>query len=66
MRLALPLIFAIATLIGAPMLITRWDRIERENNAFAKDCNDRGGVATFEPSARQCTGARSKEQPHVG
>jgi hypothetical protein len=47
-------------------MLTNADRLEREDNAFAKDCNDRGGVAKFEYSVRQCIGAKPKEQPNVG
>lgn len=38
-------------------LVSNWDRIEKENNAFAKDCNDRGGMVIFGMHARQCLGA---------
>ena len=44
--------------LGACALSSNWERIDKDNNAFAKDCNDRGGVAFFETDARQCIGAR--------
>lgn len=43
---------------GTLIMSHNWSAIERENNAFAKDCNDRGGVARFEFDARQCIGAK--------
>jgi hypothetical protein len=58
MRFALPALFAITALIGTPLMIMHGDKIERENNAFAKDCNDRGGVAYFGIDSRQCIGAQ--------
>lgn len=40
------------------MMQNNWKEIEAENNAFAEDCNNRGGEAKFEVNARQCLGAK--------
>lgn len=44
-------------------MATNWSRIDAENNAFAKQCNDRGGVAHFGVMARQCIGAKDAPGP---
>lgn len=45
-------------IVGGMYMSSNWDRIEKENNAFAEDCNNRGGEAKFEVNARQCIGAK--------
>lgn len=50
--------------VGAAMMTSNMRQIEQEDNAFAKDCNDRGGVAKFGYSVRQCIGAKQLEPPH--
>lgn len=47
--------------LGVCALSSNWERMDKDNNAFAKDCNDRGGVAFFDMDARQCIGARSNK-----
>lgn len=56
-RKELALILLVITIGGAAIMLRNIDVIEKDNNAFAKECNDRGGVAFFEGS-RQCIGAR--------
>jgi len=51
------LILLAVTIGGAAIMLRNIDAIEKEDNAFAKDCNDRGGIAFFEGS-RQCFGAK--------
>lgn len=46
------------------MMQTNWKKVDDENNAFAKDCNNRGGVATFDSAARQCIGATIPSRQH--
>ena len=42
-------------IVGGMYMSSNWERIEKENNAFAKDCNDnRGGEAVFKDGVRQC------------
>ena len=45
-------------IVGVSYMTSNWNRIEKENNAFAKECNDRGGEAKFDFNARQCIGAK--------
>lgn len=48
------IIVGLMIVLGSYML-SNWKKIEAENNAFAKDCNDnRGGQAVFEDGVRQC------------
>ena len=49
---------------GVVVMTDNMDKLQREDNAFAKDCNDRGGVAKFEYSVRQCIGAQVAEPAH--
>ncbi|WP_371767530.1 hypothetical protein [Massilia sp.] len=56
-RKELTLIFLAVTIGGAAVMLRNIDAIDKENNAFAKDCNDRGGLALFE-GPRQCVGAK--------
>ena len=55
---ALALILAAA--VGAIVMNGNMSCISDEDNAFAKECNNRGGVAKFEYSVRKCIGAQSK------
>jgi hypothetical protein len=48
-------------LLGATVMTINDNKIQQEDNAFAKDCNDRGGVAKFEYRVRQCIGAKRPE-----
>lgn len=36
------------------IVMDHWSKVDADNNAFAKECNDRGGYAEFDASARQC------------
>jgi hypothetical protein len=45
-------------LMGSALMITNENKLQEENNAFAKDCNDRGGVAYFFVDSRQCLNAK--------
>ena len=58
---ACAIIFAVALIVGTVSVQGIWSSIDRDNNAFAKDCNDRGGVAHFGFDARQCIGAKEKQ-----
>jgi hypothetical protein len=49
--------FGIAIICGTAVTLQHWEAIDKENNAFAKDCNDRGGKVVFGMHARQCIGA---------
>lgn len=49
--------FALGLIFGIAVLLMNWDAIDKENNAFAKDFNDRGGMVIFGMHARQCIGA---------
>ena len=49
---------------GVIVMTDNMDKLRYEDNAFAKDCNDRGGVAKFEYSVRQCIGAQMAEPAH--
>lgn len=42
---------------GGAIQALHWEAIDKENNAFAKDCNNRGGMVVFGMHARQCIGA---------
>jgi len=48
--------------MGVIFMDRNWDRIENENNAFAKDCNDRSGMVIFGAYARQCLCARPTQE----
>lgn len=52
------LLIAVCVAIAGYLIMSiNSDRLEQENNAFAKECNDRGGRAEFSYAARQCIGA---------
>jgi hypothetical protein len=51
---------AVILALGTGAMMANWDRLERDNNAFAKDCNERGGEARFDINARQCIGAKDQ------
>lgn len=55
-------VFAIAIICCAAITLQTWSAISKENNAFAKDCNDRGGMVVFGRHARQCIGARPTKE----
>lgn len=55
-------IFSVAIICCAAITLQCWVAIEKENNAFAKDCNDRGGVVIFGMHARQCIGAATSKE----
>ena len=59
----LTLILLAVMIGGAAIMLRNIDVIEKDNNAFAKECNDRGGVAFFEGS-RQCIGAKPPRTPY--
>lgn len=52
------LAFVIISMAFTSMVHKNWEKIDTENNAFAKDCNNRGGEAKFDFNARQCIGAK--------
>lgn len=54
-------IVVIGMIACVAMLSENWNRIEAEKNAFAKDCNYRGGRAEFTIHGRQCIGATLKK-----
>lgn len=54
------------TVAGTGLMTENMNKLRKEDNAFAKDCNDRGGYAEFRSSARQCIGARPKETEKGG
>ena len=56
-RAQLPAVFTIGLICGGALMLLNWDAIDKENNAFARDCNDRGGMVVFGMHARQCIGA---------
>jgi hypothetical protein len=62
-------IVAIALISVTTVMNLNWSKANAENNAFAKDCNDRGGIARFDIDARQCIGAHrapSQDSQKVG
>jgi hypothetical protein len=61
-RAQLAAIFAIGLICGTTIMLLNWDAVDKENNAFAKDCNDRGGMLIFGMYARQCIGTNSTKE----
>jgi hypothetical protein len=59
------IIFSFFVPLGVAVMIDNSNKLRDEDNAFAKDCNDHGGVAKFEYSVRQCICAKTKEKPNV-
>ena len=55
------LILGALSVAGVVTMTHNMDVIQHDNNAFAKDCNDRGGVAYFWAEARQCIGAKAPQ-----
>lgn len=49
----------------ASYMDANWKKVEAENNAFAKDCNGRGGKAEFDNNVRQCIGAKNPVETKV-
>jgi hypothetical protein len=58
-------LFALAFIVAAIGVVAD-DRRTTQNNAFAKECNTHGGVASFTFEARQCIGARPAATPAPG
>lgn len=49
----------VAGLMFATLLITStWDKRDERRNAFAKECNERGGSAVEHDGMLQCLGAK--------
>lgn len=44
--------------IGMFIMDASWKRVQAQNDAFAKDCNDRGGEVKLDINMRQCLGAK--------